>query len=122
MPKKILFVDDDEDIRFVLNILLKKAGYQVSSLPEINPESHLEGNSYPDLYLLDRHVNGTDLTKFCRMLKEDRRTRHIPVVMISADPKIEAASYFSGADKYVAKPFEPKKLLDILDKLTGQEK
>ncbi len=71
-----------------------------------------KSNDYPDLYLLDRHMDGHDLLEVCRKLKAHAETKHIPVVMFSADPRIKDLFMSAGADGCIEKPFEVKSFLE----------
>ena len=117
MGYKILFADDQEDIRYVTEILLSVAGYEV--ILESNPSfaDDLDAASLPDLYLLDRHIDGADLLQTCYKLKTHARTKHIPVIMVSADPNIKNLYKEALADECIAKPFERYQLTDAIARL-----
>ena len=114
MAKKILFADDDEDIRYVTEILLKVAGYDVELRADRSFADSLEQVIPPDLYLLDRHMYGKDLLETCKILKAHPKTKHIPVIMVSADPNLKTLYKEAGADDFVAKPFERYQLVDAI--------
>ena len=114
MVYKILFADDDEDIRYVTEILLTVAGYEVILESDSGFADDLEKVKLPDLYLLDRHMNGTDLLQTCYELKTHPRTKHIPVIMLSADPNIKNLYKDALADDCIAKPFERYQLTDAI--------
>lgn len=114
MAIRILLADDEEDIRYVLEIVLKVAGYDVTLCSDTSFAHDLDHANVPDLYLLDRHMNGADLLQICRQLKSHPRTQDIPVIMVSADPTLKNLYMDAGADDFVPKPFERYQLLDAV--------
>lgn len=110
--KKILFVDDEEDIRTVVEILLKRAGYEVTVNADESFVNRIEVEDQPDLYLLDRRLGKVDALEICYFLKSHPKTKHIPVVMVSADPTIKDLYKNAGADAFISKPFEVKPFLE----------
>jgi DNA-binding response OmpR family regulator len=113
MDKKILIVEDDDSIRDVLEIILKKAGYQTIIYEDGN--AVMKGNyPIPDLFLLDKRLPGMDGLDICRLLKSQEATKEIPVIMISADPQIASLSKQAGADGFIEKPFNLHYLVNTL--------
>ncbi len=113
MAKKILIVEDEEDIVELLTYNLSKNGFQVSSVSQGEEAVRSVRQNKPDLILLDLMLPGLDGMDVCRLLKRESSTRHIPIVMVTA--KGDEADIVSGlelgADDYVTKPFSPKVLL-----------
>jgi two-component system alkaline phosphatase synthesis response regulator PhoP len=111
--EKILVVEDDDDIRELLQYNLSKEGYQVTSA--VSGEEALKNAKMqqPDLMILDLMLPGVDGLEVCRRLKRDSRTQHLPMVMLTA--KGEEADIVTGlelgADDYITKPFSPRVLL-----------
>ncbi len=109
----ILVVDDAVvSLTFCSNILTAK-GYDVRKA--IGGQSALEAveNKIPDLILLDIRMPDIDGFEVCRRLMAGEKTRHIPIILISActDPKERVNGLKWGAVDYLAKPFEPEELL-----------
>ncbi len=108
----ILVVDDEEDIRELVELNLSREGYQI--LPCDTGERALElvRSGKPDLVVLDLMLPGVDGLEVCRRLKANPDTSHIPIVMLTA--KGEEADIVAGlelgADDYVTKPFSGKVL------------
>ena len=115
MPQKnILVVEDHPETRDLLAYNLKAAGFLVRTA--VNGESGLElaVRGKPDLVLLDVMLpGGLDGLEVCRRLKQDQRTRHVPVIMLTAlgDEVDRIVGLELGAEDYVAKPFSPRELL-----------
>jgi len=114
MPKeRILVIEDEADIRKILEYNLTREGYRVAI--EEDGEEALEHilRDAPDLVLLDLMLPGLDGLEVCRRLKADPITRAIPVIMVTAkgDESDVVLGLGMGADDYVAKPFSPKELV-----------
>lgn len=122
--KKILIIEDEEAIRFILEKRLSDAGYFV-----ISAENGLEGlnkarKENPDLILLDLMLPGIDGYQVCSILKRDRRYTHIPIIILTA--RIQQKDYELamqvGADAFLTKPFESQVLLSKIEELLKNNK
>jgi two-component system phosphate regulon response regulator PhoB len=113
VKEHILVVDDEENIRELLQYSLAKQGYQVT--PVATGEDALAAcrNESPDLILLDLMLPGIDGLEVCRSLKANPKTSHVPIVMLTArGEEVDIVSGLElGADDYVTKPFSPRVLL-----------
>ncbi|MGQ9688711.1 MAG: response regulator [Desulfobaccales bacterium] len=114
MPKEhILVVEDEEDILELLRYNLTKEGFRVTGATSGEEALRAAKTLLPDLVLLDLMLPGIDGLEICRRLKQDSRTQHLPVVMVTA--KGEEADIVTGlelgADDYLTKPFSPRVLL-----------
>jgi two-component system alkaline phosphatase synthesis response regulator PhoP len=111
--ENILVVEDEEDILELVRYNLNKEGYRVTGV--LSGEEGLRAaRSHPlDLVVLDLMLPGIDGLTVCRELKQDARTRDLPVIILTA--KGEEADIVAGlelgADDYVTKPFSPRVLL-----------
>jgi len=116
--KKIMIADDDPGILDALGIMLEFEGYHVTSINNgtalLNMESDL-----PDLLLLDIWMSGTDGRDICRLLKQNKKTCMLPIVLISASNDIERSARAAGADDFIAKPFEINDLLEKIKNCTA---
>jgi two-component system, OmpR family, alkaline phosphatase synthesis response regulator PhoP len=114
MPKShILIVDDEEDILELVQYNLAKANYTCTCVTSGTEAIEAARTLLPDLILLDLMLPGLDGLEVCGILKHDAKTRHIPIVMLTAKGS-EAdivRGLETGADDYVAKPFSPKVLV-----------
>lgn len=105
MIKRILIADDNPGILEVVSIILESEGYEVKSTA--NPEYVLQAKEdLPGLILLDIWMGGTDGRLICKQLKANSATRHIPVILMSANSELQTIAEESGADGFIAKPFE----------------
>ena len=109
----ILIVEDEEDIQELIRYNLAREGYQPKSALTGEDALNFINSKLPDLILLDLMLPGIDGLEICRRLKNDQKTAHIPVVMVTA--KGEEADIVTGlelgADDYITKPFSPRVLL-----------
>ncbi len=109
MPgERILFVDDEEQIRKLLSTWLTRRGYEVSVATDGWEALKSIRAKAPDLVITDvnmPNMNGLELT---RRMRADHRTARIPVVMLSARKQADdvLSGYAEGADEYVPKPVE----------------
>jgi DNA-binding response OmpR family regulator len=110
---QILVVEDDPDIRIALEQNLGDAGYVVSAAGTARDALRLADSSAPDLVLLDLMLPDRPGGEVCRALRNNPRTRTVPVIMVSArsgeDERV--AGLEQGADDYVQKPFSMRELL-----------
>jgi two-component system phosphate regulon response regulator PhoB len=109
MRKKILIIDDDQDILDLIEFILKENGFEViASLSAKILDDLLEIK--PNLILLDDWLEDTPGHELCRLLKTNPATKHIPIVMISATMNLAHVSKECSADSYIEKPFDIKDL------------
>ena len=116
--KNIMIVDDDEGILDAVGMLLKYKGYQVTTCTNGSTILSME-NEFPDLVLLDIWMSGTDGRNVCKQLKRKESTKSIPIIMVSASKDIERSAIESGADGFLAKPFEMNELLEKIGSYTA---
>ena len=108
--KKILAADDDPAILEVLTFMLEDAGYDVKTT--VNGQTENMAQKYlPDLILLDIWMAGMDGRTICKSLKRHKLTKHIPIILVSANKDTERFAKESGADNFITKPFEMDALL-----------
>jgi two-component system phosphate regulon response regulator PhoB len=111
--EKILVVDDEEDILELLRYNLLREGYNVSCAASGEEALRLAQSEMPDLLVQDLMLPGIDGLEVTKILKNDSRTRDIPIVMLTA--KGEEADIVTGlelgADDYITKPFSPRVLV-----------
>lgn len=109
----ILVVDDEEDILELVRYNLVKEGYRVTTVASGEEALIAARSVHPDLILLDLMLPGVDGLEVCRRLKQDPKTQHLPVIMLSA--KGEEADIVTGLElgavDYITKPFSPKILV-----------
>ncbi|MDP8921455.1 MAG: response regulator transcription factor [Chloroflexota bacterium] len=108
--RRVLVVDDDENIVQLVKMYLERDGYQVWTAHD-GTEALLEyGRSRPDVIVLDLMLPGVSGLDVCR---EVRRESNVPIVMLTAKTtEVDKLTGLDlGADDYVTKPFSPRELL-----------
>lgn len=117
--KTILLVDDNLDILEAVQYLLEDAGHTV--IPVENGEylDTLNKENLPDLILLDMLLSGKDGGEIAYKLKHNNVTKHVPIIMVSAHPSAKEAAKKSGADDFIAKPFDIEQLLSMIKEYLG---
>ncbi|MBE5807573.1 MAG: response regulator transcription factor [Clostridiales bacterium] len=110
MKTKILLVDDDPNIRQLVNLYLVKEDYDVVMADRGDEALRLFKADPPNLILLDIMLPGMDGLQVCR---EVRKVSSIPIIMLTAKDETfdKVLGLELGADDYVSKPFEMKELL-----------
>ena len=111
--KRVLVVDDEPDIRELVQHHLEIEGFEVLSAPDGEKGLFLIQNELPDLIILDLMLPGIDGLEVCRKLNNIESTSDIPIIMLTAKGEeidiIKGLAY--GADDYVTKPFSPRVLM-----------
>lgn len=111
MPR-IFVIDDDKDLLQVVKSLLIKRGFNVSVYSDWESANGDIKKYEPQLILLDVFLSGVDGFEVCQQLKSNFATRHIPVLIFSAYPRVaETAIYEYGANDFISKPFEVNDLI-----------
>jgi len=113
IKETILIVEDEKDIVKMLDYNLKKEGYKVIVADDGEDALDLAKSKSPDLILLDLMLPGLDGLEVCKELKNERKTRLIPVIMLTAKAQEsdKVVGLELGADDYVTKPFSPRELV-----------
>jgi DNA-binding response OmpR family regulator len=115
MGRKILVVDDDPDILEALSFMLDAYGFQVETDSGGRVEKRIKEYG-PNLLLLDMLLSGLDGRDIVKKLKSEKATKSLPIIMISAHPSAARTIKDSGADDFLAKPFEMDELLKRINK------
>ncbi|MDO3645255.1 PleD family two-component system response regulator [Mucilaginibacter sp. L3T2-6] len=112
MAKRVLVIDDDEDILEILNIIFQENGYDIVLSNTGEAAEHLQ-IIQPDLVLLDVRIVGSvkDGTQICKEIKAQQETRHLPVMLVSSESDLSIIARECGADAYLPKPFDIFELL-----------
>lgn len=113
MAKKILVVEDEEDILQLAKLYLEKEGFR-TCLARTGPDALKQVKAErPDLAILDLMLPDLDGLEVCKRLRADPQTALLPIIMLTA--KAEESDTILGlelgADDYVTKPFSPKALV-----------
>ncbi len=122
MSKKILLVDDEEDLVKMVVLRLKSAGYSVVSAYDGQDALDKAYKEMPDLIMLDLLLPKMSGYEVCDRIKNGSHCLKIPIIMFTACTQEydEKLGYKCGADAYVVKPFEPVDLLAKIKELLGE--
>ncbi|MCK9909672.1 response regulator transcription factor, partial [Microbacteriaceae bacterium K1510] len=109
-PYHIAIVDDDLNIRQIVEAYLQKEGYRTTGVESAEQALHLWESSPPDLWVLDIMLPGMNGYEFCRRI---RMETEVPIIMISArDEDVDKILGLElGSDDYLTKPFSPRELV-----------
>ena len=118
--KIVLVIDDQQDILDFLHDLLELEGYQVIATFKGDYLEKMRQERLPDLILLDVFLSGQDGRQIVKDLKGQEQTRMIPVILFSAHLNVEATARASGADEFLAKPFNMDDLLVKVHAFLGE--
>ncbi len=117
----ILVVDDERNIRNILDFTLNAEGFNVISAASGDEALKQAASASPDLIILDVMMPGGDGFTACQHLKQNQDTASIPVVMLTARTEREDRERGAevGADGYITKPFSPQRVIETVRSLLG---
>ena len=113
MPANVLVVEDEPAIQELIAINLEYAGHSVLRARDAEEATQMVREVLPDVVLLDWMLPGQSGPAFARSLRDNERTRDIPIIMLTArgTEADKISGLESGADDYVTKPFSPRELM-----------
>jgi len=113
IPSRVLVVDDEADIRTILALILRRAGYEVVTAGDGIEALLAIERQPPDLVLLDVMMPRLDGFETLRRIRDGQATAQLPVILLSTrvQPADRIPGLDRGADDHVPKPFEPADLL-----------
>ncbi|MCC6609968.1 MAG: phosphate regulon transcriptional regulator PhoB [Burkholderiales bacterium] len=113
MPATILVVEDEPAIQELIALNLEHAGHRVLRVRDAEQAAERVRHALPDLVLLDWMLPGQSGAAFARQLRQDARTKQVPIIILTArsEERDKVAGLEAGADDYVTKPFSPRELL-----------
>ena len=111
--KKILVVDDEPDIVELVSYNLKKEGFHVSAAADGEEGLAKIRKGRVDFLILDLMLPGLQGAELCRILRNDPKTKNLPIVMLTAkgEEVDRILGLEIGADDYITKPFSPRELV-----------
>ena len=113
MTQRLLLVDDDARLAEMVGDYLGRSGFEVDTAGSLAAGRHKLGSGEYDALVLDLMLPDGDGLDLCRELRGDPKTRHLPLLMLTArgEPMDRIVGLELGADDYLGKPFEPRELL-----------
>jgi len=116
--KRILAVEDEGDIAEFLRAYFRASGYDLLHLDPVTPDAVLAAidELKPDLILLDYRLRGFSGDEAYRLIRQEERFAHVPVIVVTGDASAQAqvADKAIGIDGYVSKPFNVNTLAGIV--------
>jgi DNA-binding response OmpR family regulator len=124
LKKKILVIDDKEELLMLVEIIFQEIGYEIICLKDSEEAFEYVIREKPDIVILDimmPKLNGWDVLK---QIKEHPSTSSIPILILSvkADREDAEKSKKLGAEAIMRKPFKSNKLIEAVNKILNQEK
>jgi len=112
MAATILVVEDEPAIQELVSYNLELAGHRALRADNAEQALDMVRTELPDLVVLDWMLPGMSGIEFARVLRADRRTQSVPLIMLTAraEEKDKLSGLETGADDYLTKPFSPREL------------
>ena len=105
MKKRVLIIENDQDIRHIVEFILQDEGFETLSIPE--PEDISEIISFrPNVILLDEFINSKPGHRLCRKIKLIPALSAVPVIILSTANDIELIAKECEANDHLSKPFD----------------
>ena len=113
---KILCVEDNDDNFFILHRRLSRAGFEVKVATNGAEGVEWAKTLLPDLIVMDLNLPGIDGWEATRRLKNQLQTKHIPIVVLSANTGVKdrERAFAAGCDAFETKPTDFERLLEVI--------
>lgn len=113
---KVLTIDDETEVLELLSELLDASGFSVKSSNDATVGLEIAKEFKPDAIVLDIIMPQMDGYQFCKLLKNDKSTRNIPVIFLTGvDPQDDSGKAFeAGGQLFVKKPFKIDELVPVI--------
>ena len=103
---KVLLLDNDESVLDVMQEALIYEGFDVKTVGESDNILPLIETYNPDLVILDYILNGVNGGELCHQIKANQKTAALPVIIVSAYPRVLRSLGDYGCDDFIPKPFD----------------
>jgi CheY-like chemotaxis protein len=114
MALKILLIDDNEELLDLMQEILTQNSYETEKLYYTSDIIQTLEKSNPDLLILDYLLTGINGGELCSQVKKNPATQHLPVMIVSAYPRVLESLGNYGQDAFLAKPFGIDEFLDTV--------
>jgi DNA-binding response OmpR family regulator len=105
-----LIIENDQDIRLIVEFILNDQGFKTLSTPEPDELSDIIDFN-PDLILLDEFINSKPGHRLCRKIKQVPALQHVPVIILSTANNIEMIAAECNANDFIRKPFDVEDMI-----------
>jgi DNA-binding response OmpR family regulator len=112
--KKVLVLDNDGDVLDIMQEALNYEGFQVKIIEETDNIFAVIDDFDPDLIILDYILSGINGGEICHQIKANPKTTDVPVMIMSAYPRVIKSLGYYGCDDFISKPFD---LDDIVERI-----
>jgi CheY-like chemotaxis protein len=115
--ESIVIIDDDPDITMVLSQRLNRIGFLAEAYTEPSEAIKRIRHTPPDLVISDINMPGLNGFEVCNMIREDPKTQHIPIIMITGieEARRQAQNLQAPDVYYLSKPVEGRDLVKVID-------
>jgi len=118
--KKVLIIENDQDIRHIVEIILEDHGFETLSMAEPKELSAIIPFA-PDVILLDEFINSKPGHRLCRKIKQVPKLASIPVIILSTANDIELIAAECQANDHIAKPFNIDEVVSKVVRLVNHQ-
>jgi len=115
MPRTILVVEDDADMREWISLHLRNAGYTVRAVADGHQAASACLRAKPDLVISDLHMPGMGGFDMIKILNSEKGLKDIPVIFLTADESRRERGGALGAAEYLTKPIKAEALLQAVE-------
>jgi DNA-binding response OmpR family regulator len=125
VAKRILCIEDDQEMVDLIRLILSRRGYEVKGAGGGVEGLQIIRKEIPDLVLLDLMMPDMDGWEVFQQMRADEKTRHIPVIVVTAKAQnIDKVLglHIAKVNDYISKPFSPQDLLTSIEKVFNQKK
>jgi two-component system phosphate regulon response regulator PhoB len=120
LKKKVLIIENDQDIRHIVTFILEEQGFDTLSMPEPANLSEIVPFA-PDVILLDEFINARPGHRLCRQIKQVHGLAAVPVIILSTANDIELIATECDANDYIRKPFDVEDLVGKVVRMVNHQ-
>ena len=120
MKRKVLIIENDADIRDIVDYILAEEGFTTLTIPEPETMQHILQFA-PDVILIDEFINSKPGHRLCLKIKNNPLLNKIPVIVLSTANDIELIATECQANDYVRKPFDVKEMIEKVVRVVGHQ-
>ncbi|MGB4399729.1 MAG: response regulator [Daejeonella sp.] len=114
MQKRILVIDNDQNILEAVDAALSMENYSVDTSPIVEDIFQMIHDKNPDLILIDYLLYGINGGELCHMIKTEPSTAHLPVIIFSGYPKVLQSLGTYDCDAFISKPFDLDNFMKVI--------
>lgn len=120
--KRVLIIDNDDSVLDVMQEALGYEGFNVKGVTDPDNLFSIITDYKPDIIFMDFILNGINGGELCHQVKTNQHTHLIPVILISAYPRVLHSLGTYNCDAFISKPFDLSDLVNCINRLTVEER